>query len=887
MNIKELIINNKTTPKREAKYVDFPENLSSELAEYLRSNGIEKLYCHQAEMFEKAIEKNNIVITTSTASGKTLSFLLPVLQEILSNPLARAIFIYPTKALASDQYRAILPYLEYFGDNRISAGVYDGDTPVNERSRIRKSANIILTNPEMINGAFLPNHSKFGFDFIFSNLKYVVIDELHTYRGAFGSHLANVFRRLGRVCRYYNSSPQYLCSSATIANPMELAKEICGKKFLQINKDGSPAAAKKYVFVQPPKIMGNDKRYYGQVQSTTVAAELIPDLVENNNSFIAFAKSRRNVEVILKEASDKLEAESFFGTALTDKISGYRGGYTPLERKEIENKMITGALRGLVSTNALELGIDIGKIDTTLIVGYPGTRASFWQQTGRAGRSGRECTNYLILDNLPFDQYIAINPDWLFESESESAVIDKNNLLIELAHIRAAAAEIPLTLDDISIFPDLGETIPVLIRAKELTSQSGKFAWCGNSFPAGDFSLRNIDKARYKLINKENNKEITEMDEMQAFREIHNGAIYMHAGVQYQVVKLDLETKTAYAAPFNGNYYTMPGDHTNIRIIQGSKEKDCKRVKVAFGDVNVDQVVYMYKKLQFHNHQNLGFEHLEKPLSKDIDTESTWVRIPDNVVSVYRRLLQESENGHVIRNNHFEGLCYALKNAAMMATMTEQEDIGVSMSNNAAEISGNFNEEVYMFIYDKYIGGLGYSEKVFDLIAQIIENAIKMVGGCKCENGCAACIGDYKLDKAMVLWGLQNLLEEIEAPKDIKLVEYAPAVFMKKPFQFHELPNRWKEFCAYLQETGETFAAFLSSIPEVAVENNVLLLATDNLFYKEWILESTNQKSLMNIISFYTDAPKGTRLEIRLSEADGDRKEVKNKLQRRYKDLVE
>lgn len=260
MNISDLIIYNKTMPKREAAYVNYPSNLSEELCEYLSQNGIDKLYSHQAEMFEKAMDRNNIVITTSTASGKTLSFLLPVIQEIISNPLARAIFIYPTKALASDQYRAILPYLEYFGSNRISAGVYDGDTPVNERSRIRKNANIILTNPEMINAAFLPNHSKFGFDFIFSNLKYIVIDELHTYRGAFGSHLANVFRRLGRVCRYYNSSPQYLCSSATIANPVELAEEICGHKFLEVCIDGSPAPKKNYKLVQPPKIMGHDKK---------------------------------------------------------------------------------------------------------------------------------------------------------------------------------------------------------------------------------------------------------------------------------------------------------------------------------------------------------------------------------------------------------------------------------------------------------------------------------------------------------------------------------------------------------------------------------------------------------------------------------------------------
>lgn len=887
MNIKDLIIYNKTIPKRGGKYEDFPSGLSKGLCGYLSQKGITKLYCHQADMFEKAMEGHNIVITTSTASGKTLSFLLPVIQEILSNPLARAIFIYPTKALASDQYRAILPYLEYFGENRISAGVYDGDTTVNERSRIRKNANIILTNPEMINSAFLPNHSKFGFDFIFSNLKYVVIDELHTYRGAFGSHVANVFRRFQRVCRYYNSSPKYLCSSATIANPLELAEEICGQKFIQINKDGSPAAERKYVLVQPPKIMGADKKYYGQVQITTVASDLIPDLVENDNNFIAFAKSRRNVEVVLKESRDKLESESFFGAALTDKISGYRGGYTPLERKEIENNMITGALKGLVSTNALELGIDIGKIDTTVLVGYPGTRASFWQQTGRAGRSGVQCTNYLILDNLPFDQYIGINPNWLFEGGSENAVIDKNNLLIELAHIRAAAAEIPLTLDDISLFPDLGETIPVLIRANELTSQSGKFAWCGDSFPAGDFSLRNIDKSRYKLINKENNKEITEMDEMQAFREIHSGAIYMHDGVQYQVINLDLESKTAYAVPFNGNYYTMPGSHTNIRIIKGSKEMDYKRAKAVFGDVNVDEMVIMYKKLQFHNHQNLGFEHLDKSLSKDYDTESTWIKIPDNVVKVYRRMLQAGENGQIVRNNHFEGLCYAIKNAAMMATMTEQEDIGVSMSNNAIEIRGDFADNVYMFIYDKYIGGLGYSEKVFDLTEKIIDNAIKMVGGCKCDSGCAACIGDYKLNKSMVLWGLKNLLEEIEAPKDIKQVEYAPSTFIKKPFQFSQLKEKWKEFCEYLKENGDTYAAFLSTIPEVEIENNVLILVTNNAFYKEWIMEENNKRSLINIISFYTEGTLVIDLKIRLDNIDSDRKDVKNKLQKRYENLVE
>lgn len=886
MDIKDFIIYEKKIPARKAVYTDFPLGMSEEIASYLVSQGIEQLYCHQSEMFEEALSGKNVVITTSTASGKTLSFLLPVLQQILKDPLTRAIFIYPTKALASDQYRAIKPYLDYFGENRISAGVYDGDTPTHERSRIRKSANIILTNPEMLNGAFLPNHSKYGFDFIFSNLKYVVIDELHTYRGAFGSHLANVFRRLDRVCHYYQSSPQFLCSSATIANPVELASEICSREFVCVSKDGSPASEKLYRLIQPPKIEGENKSYYGQLQAATVAAELIPALVDANESFIAFTKSRQAVEVVLKEARDKLECESFLGASNQNLISGYRGGYTPIERKEIESKMIQGSLKGLISTNALELGIDIGKISTTVLVGYPGTRASFWQQTGRAGRSGKKSTNYLILDFLPFDQYIALEPDWLFENSSENAVIDKNNLLIELAHIRAAAAEIPLTLDDISRFPDLGETIPVLLKMEEVTNQNGRFAWAGGEFPAGDFSLRNINQNRYKLINKENEKEITQMDESQAFHELYEGAIYLHDGVSYQVVSLNLETKTAYGVPFVGNYYTVPGGETVIRVIHQAKEQELFRIQTGFGDVNVNDFVYMYKKMQFHNHQNLGFEQFQKPLSKDYDTESSWILLPKDVVTVYRRLLSVSENGNVVRNNHFEGLGFALKNAAMMVTMTEQEDIGITTSTNAVSLSGMSSDEVYLYFYDKYVGGLGFSEKIYEVLEAIIRNAIKMVGGCKCKDGCAACVGDYKLDKNMVLWGLKSLLEELEVPADVKVATYAPTTVMKKEFKLQELESQWTEFTHYVKERGDSFAEFLSTVPSVIVEKDMVTLVVTNSFYANWVMEETNRKSLVNMIRFYTEAPAILRLNVKLEQNERDSKSIKDKLQRRYENLL-
>lgn len=892
------LIYSRTLPGRKAAFEPFPEELLPEIGAFLKSRGMENLYCHQVQMFEQAMEGKNLVITTSTASGKTLSFLLPVLQKILKNPLARAIFIYPTKALANDQYRALQPYLQYFGKDRIAAGVYDGDTPANERTRIRQSANIILTNPEMVNSAFLPNHSKFGFDLIFANLEYVVIDELHTYRGAFGSHFANVLRRLHRVCRYYHASPQFLCSSATIANPVELAEGICSRPFVQIDRDGSPSAVKRYLFLQPPKLKGKDDGIYGQVPAANIASELITELVEQNTSFIAFAKSRRNVEVILKEARDRLETENCFAQiksgkriSAADRISGYRGGYTPRERKEIENKMINGQLTGLISTNALELGIDIGEIDATVLVGYPGTRASFWQRTGRAGRSGRECNNYLILEELPFDQYVAANPNWLFETGSETAVIDKNNLLIELAHIRAAAAEIPLTLDDMALFPDLGETIPVLLSAGEVSSAGGRFLWSGESFPAGDYSLRNIDKIRFKLINEETHQVITEMDEMQAYREIHTGAVYLHDGMQYQVRKMERESRTSYAFPYQGNYYTVPGGNTEVRVIRSGRDKEYGRLRAFFGDVNVEESVHMYKKLQFHNHQNLGFEQLESPLSKNFDTESSWIRMPQNVVTTYRRILRPSDSGSYVRSNHFDGLCYALKNAARMLTMTEEEDIGAVMSSNAVGMQDEPEGEVFLYLYDKYVGGLGYAEKAYELLPRIIDTAIQMVEGCSCKGGCVACIGDYRLDKKLVLWGLQSLLTESRPPAYSKQGnEEAQQIFIKKPFSFRELSKQWPEFCQFLKEKGESHAAFLNTVSGIEIREKQVRLFAGNEFVRAWIMEDINRKELLNLIRFYTDAPQDIVLEAvtqtsKRQQEEQDRK--KDKLKRRFDNLRE
>lgn len=885
--MEDFTVYRKILPERSAVYADFPASLHNDIKEYLSGQGIERLYVHQAQMYEEAEEGKHVVITTSTASGKTLSFLLPVLQSILENPLTRAIFVYPTKALASDQYRALEPILEYFGEGRISAGVYDGDTMTAERSRIRKSANIILTNPEMLNAAFLPNHSNYGFDFIFTNLKYVVVDELHSYRGAFGAHLANIFRRMKRVCDYYQSKPQFLCSSATIANPVELAQRICGADFSLIDRDGSPAPEKEYRIIQPPEIKGMNDKIYGRRAASTVAADLIPQLVEEGHHFIAFGKSRRNVEVILKEARDKLDATGFLSEGNSGRIAGYRGGYTPLERKEIERKMMDGELAGLVSTNALELGIDIGQLDVTVIVGYPGTRASFWQQTGRAGRSGERCVNYLILENQPFDQYIAIDPDWLFTKESENAIVDPDNLLIELAHIRAAAAEMPLSLDDIALFPDLGEIIPVLMKVEEVKSLSGRFAWSGPAFPAGDYSLRNMDKTRFRLILKEDGRVITEMDEAQAYHELHPGAVYMHEGVLYEVLKLDLVSREAEAVSFAGNYYTVPAGTKETRILQTFETEEFERTRISFGDINVNEVITMFKKLQFHNHQNLGYVELTVPLQKDYDTESTWMEIPQNIVKCYRSLLMPASSGELVLNNHFEGIAYAMKNAAMMVTMTERDDIDVVISNNALIPDDREEQVVSLYIYDKYEGGLGYSEKIYDLVPQIVENAIRMVTGCPCESGCPACVGDYNLDKKMVLWGLENLKTETPPPAYIgKYVEEVRTT-VRKEYSFFQLQEQWDALCESIIRNGESGGAFLRTVKEVKIEGYNLILTVGNAFYESWLKEPENSKSLENTIRYHAVCPADMRLKVRVEEDKDKRKKTEGKLRRRYESGME
>jgi len=871
MNPKDYIVYEKNIGARSANYSNFPESLLPEIKEYLVSNGIRQLYSHQSEMFEFAIKGNNIVITTSTASGKTLSFLLPVLQEILKNPSTRAIFVYPTKALASDQYRAIKPFLDYFGNNRIYAGVYDGDTPVNERSILRKKANIILTNPEMLNGAFLPNHSSYGFDYIFKNLKFVVFDELHTYRGAFGSHIANIMRRLNRICKYYNSSPQILCSSATIANPIELAENIFSKNFVLVNQDGSPASNKNYYIIQPPLI--KDTNF--QILTKDLVEPLILNMAMHNSNFITFCESRQEVEIIVKETREQLKSEQIFGEDKSNLISGYRGGYLPQERKEIEKKMINGQIVGLVSTNALELGIDIGKVGTTILNGFPSTRASFWQQSGRAGRKGNNADTYLILKQKPIDQYIASYPEWLFNTESENAVVDKNNLFIQLAHCRSAAAELPLDLDDISLFPNLSEILPVLIKHNEIKQINGKFVWSGPSFPAGDYSLRNVDNERYKVINVETEAVLTEADKYQVYTQLYKGAIYMHDAITYEVIELNTKDKTIKVKESHANYYTEPLVGIDIEILNILKTQPYNKTQYKFADLNVKTYIKGFKKVQFRNSQNLGFVELNAPLKFEMETEGVLLQIPKEIVEQLPKIPDMIYLKDYYSDIYRE-ISFTLETSSQMITMTSINDIG-----SAKTIDENKNE--FICLYDKYQGGLGFSEKIFNLMPQVIENAIKMIKGCRCKTGCPACIGTNNPDKAIVLWALNNLTTESKRPEFIQK-EREKRFIITKEFNLETLVEHWNEFKDKFIASGEYLSSFINNIDKIKVEKTNLTLFVKDDFTKSWIEDENNLKQLNNTLLYYVEVPKDFTILIETENQNNN--ELERKINKRYKHML-
>ena len=877
------VVASRELPARPACYASFPASLHPAIKEALTQRGIAQLYTHQAEAFAAAQRGDNLVVTTGTASGKSLAYLLPVIQATLEDPSARTLLLFPTKALTQDQLRGVLGLIDHLASRTdqdvppILAGVYDGDTPPAERTRIRDRANLVLSNPDMLHSALLPNHGRRGYSHIFRNLRYIVIDELHTYRGAFGAHFANLMRRLLRVCRHYGSDPRFLCSSATIANAREHAEALCDRPFCLIDRDGSPSAGKRIHFWMPPL---TDKDLRRPV--TSELALLVPHLVTGRHRTIAFCRSRKETEIVLKESRDRLRDVA--GHDESYLLAGYRGGYTPEERRQVERDLVEGRLVGVVSTNALELGIDIGALQVVVQGGFPGTRASFWQQLGRAGRRGEVAHAIVVLAVSPTDQFIADDPDWLVGQPSEHAVVDRDNLAIQLAHVRCAASELPLSLDDAVLFPDLGEIVSVLARAGEVREMIGRWHWTGGAFPAGEFSLRNIHNDRFKVVSRDTGVTLTEMSRPQVYREAHTRAVYLHDGVQYQVEALDLVQHVATVMPVEQNFYTQPDVRTAIEVLLTQEQAAVGLSRASFGDVRVDDVVVGYKMLEFHNHQNLGYEKLHEPLRLTVETEALWLAVPEAVLSVLGGEKQDA----------LAGMVHALTACARMLTMAERTDLCGTSFHFTDEQSGRTGTA--LVCYDSHPGGLGYANKAFENLDRVLGNAIALVERCRCRGGCPACVGSYSRDPRLIGWALRRIRAEVALPDGLGRgstanpgVASVPAVASIRPrVPWLEVEARWGAIVSRLREARIVGADLLASMEGVERQGIRLVLRTRSPAIAEWLSSAGVQRSLWHALRLEVEAPETAAFAV---EVDGDERERAQrnalKLQRRHDDLVD
>ena len=737
----------KHIPAREAQYRAMPPWLRPELAAAYRAKGIEQLYSHQAAAAELARAGKNFVVVTPTASGKTLCYNLPVLNAVLENPDTRALYLFPTKALAQDQL-AELHDLAQRLDDCFGVFTYDGDTPSDARKAIRERGHVILSNPDMLHTGILPHHTRWVR--LFENLRYIVLDELHTYRGVFGSHLANVLRRLARVARFYGSDPQFICCSATIANPGELAAQLIEKNVEVIEENGAPAAEKMFVFYNPPMInrnLGIRRSYLNE--TTRVAKELLARKLQT----IVFANSRLHTEVLLtylQQANRPQPGQS-------EPIRGYRGGYLPGERREIERGLREGRIRGVVATNALELGIDIGSLDACVMAGYAGSIASTWQRAGRAGRrSGSSCA-VMVASSAPLDQFIVQHPDYFFGRSPEHAYVQPDNLEILVNHLKCAAFELPLSPDENFGGVDLPALCARLEEAGYLHCSGGNWHWVQQAYPADTVSLRAVTSDNFVIIeiNGEGAQDaevIGEVDFSSALTTVHPKAIYIHQGQQYHVERLDFGQRKAYVRPVNVDYYTDAIRYTQVRVLEVAEEESIAGPAArAHGDVLVRSQVVGFKKIKFFTNENVGDGKLELP-ENEMHTTAFWITLE-------RRLLAELPFAISERQSGIFGLLHALESMATLLLMCDRRDLGTAVGERpaspgvvpawqeyAAPSAGNPAEmkeffEPNLYLYDAYPGGIGFSEPLYRVHDLLLRRTRELISACPCEQGCPSCVG--------------------------------------------------------------------------------------------------------------------------------------------------
>jgi len=721
--------------------------LRSALQTCLESLGISALYSHQAQALNATLAGKNVIIATPSASGKTLCYHLATLDALLRDKDSRALYIFPTKALAQDQLRSLKQILSETKDlpQLLSPGAvatFDGDTPKSERAKIKKQARIVLTNPDMLHLGILPNHQSWSR--LFRNLKYVVIDETHIYRGVFGSHVANVMRRLRRLCAAYGSSPQFICCSATIANPQEHAQNIVGLPFESIVEDGSPHGEKYFTFWNPPII---DEAKTSRRSSNSEAALLFKELIQKEIRSLVFAKTRKLTELIYIYTQEQLPR------SLKDKISPYRAGYLPEDRRQIERKFFDGELLGLVATTALELGINIGDLDATVLTGYPGSIASAWQQAGRSGRSFHSSLSFFIAQENPLDQYLMRNPDFFFGKNFDNAIINPDNPYILKPHLICAAWEKPLEDKDKEFFGSSSTMLAELEQEDKLKRRQEKYYLSPSiTYRAQDINIRSTSGQNYAVIDGREGRLLETVESSVAFFQVHPGAIYLHQGESYLIKELDLARHIAWAEPRSLDYYTQTMEITEIRVTSSTKEKDCHGIKVYLGDVDVTTTVVGFKRKRQFTEEVIGEEPLDLP-PQNFPTKALWFDLP-----------QKATDRIADAGLDFHGGLHACEHAAIgilpLFALCDRNDIGGVSTSLHPDTA-----KAQIFIYDAHPGGIGIAEKGFEMLIELWQATLKAVQECPCTDGCPSCVQSPKcgnnnqpLDKQAAIVLLEELV---------------------------------------------------------------------------------------------------------------------------------
>ena len=735
------VVHHAVIPPREAAYGRFPDWLDRRIVAGLADRGIERPYIHQAEAIEATREGRDVVVVTPTASGKSLCYTLPILQALADDPASRALLLFPTKALGQDQVTEFAELSRAAG-LPVSASTYDGDTPAPIRSAIRSAGQVVATNPDMLHSAILPHHTKWFL--LFEQLRYIVIDELHTYRGVFGGHVANVLRRLLRICAHYGSHPVIVCCSATIGNPGELAEALTGRPIQVIDRTGAPTGERHILLVDPPLI---DSATGARGSAITLAQRWALPFLRAGRQTIVFGRSRVAVELLLTGLRESLR-ESY---GPRSRVRGYRGGYLPTERRAIERGLRDGEILGVVATNALELGVDIGRLDASVVAGYPGSIAATWQQFGRAGRRGGTSVAILIASAAPVDQYVVHHPEFLLEGTPEEARADPDNLHVLLAHLRAATFELPFEPGEVFGPGPVDDLLAFLAESGHVRQASDeRWYWASENFPASEISLRTAAPENVVIIDTtpDRPRVLGEVDLFSAQVLVHQHAIYIHESVQYHVDILDWGERKAYVHKIDADHYTYANRAVTLKPLDVFAELPSTGGRRVHGEVMVASLVTLYKKLKFLTDENVGWGPVDLP-ELELQTTAYW-------------LTAEGLTGHWRRDEldvALPGAGRAIQTVASVLLMVDPRDLGL-----VSQIRSPHHEAPTIYLYEAVPGGVGLSERLWKRHDELLAGAAALIAACGCEAGCPACTGprlEPHVDaKALAL----RLLADLGAP---------------------------------------------------------------------------------------------------------------------------